>query len=191
MGSWIVQELLRVWEAADGRRMSWAEVDRLQAEAAPFAAFIDPDRLDFYNPANMESAIRSYLARTNQPSPAGRGAILRLVYESLALKYREVNETLNRVIKRPAKVVHIVGGGCGNVLLNQFTADATGLPVLAGPREATAVGNLMVQAVGLGILPALADSLPLIRAAFPIEPYAPQDRAPWDAAYARFQMIGK
>jgi rhamnulokinase len=190
MGSWIVQELLRVWEAADGQRLSWAEVDRLQAGAPPFAAFIDPDDPGFFNPPDMEAAIRRFLARTGQPAPAGRGAILRLVYESLALKYRTVNETLNVVTKRPARVVHIVGGGCGNVLLNQFTADALGLPVLAGPREATAVGNLMVQALGLGILGSLAGAQPLIRAAFPIASYTPGARAPWDGAYTRFRRLG-
>jgi rhamnulokinase len=189
MGSWIVQELLRVWEAADGQRLPWAEVDRLQAAAAPFTALIDPDDRGFYNPPDMEAAIRGFLEGTSQPAPAGRGAILRLVYESLALKYRAVNELLDAVTGRPARAIHIVGGGCGNVLLNQSTADALGLPVLAGPREATAVGNLMVQAVGLGILPSLTESQPLIRQAFPIETYTPRDRAPWDAAYARFKKI--
>ncbi len=190
MGSWIVQELLRVWEAADGQRMPWAEVDRLQAAAAPFAAFIDPDDGGFYNPPDMEAAIREYLARTGQKVPEGRGAMLRLVYESLALKYRAVNETLDVVTRRPSRVVHIVGGGCNNELLNQFTADALGLPVLAGPREATAVGNLMVQALGLGLIASLTDAQPLIRDAFPIKSYTPGDRAPWDAAYARFRSLG-
>ena len=89
----------------------------------------------------------------------------------------------------PARVVHIVGGGCGNVLLNQFTADALGLPVQAGPREATAVGNLMVQAVGLGLLPNLPAALPLIRQTFPITVYNPQSPGVWDAAYQRFRAV--
>ena len=188
MGTWIVQELLRVWEGADGQRMSWAEVDRLQAEAVPLAAFIDPDAPDFYNPSNMETAVRAFLARTNQSAPAGRGALLRLVYESLALKYRQVNEMLDTVTGRPAKVVHIVGGGSGNVLLNQFTADSLGLPVLAGPREATAVGNLMVQAVGMAVIADLSQAQPLIRQAFPITAYTPGDRTAWNAAYLRFRQ---
>jgi sugar (pentulose or hexulose) kinase len=189
MGTWIVQELLRVWEAADGQRMPWGEVDRLQAAAPPFGGFIDPDDRVFFNPANMEQAILEYLSRTGQPAPSGRGAMLRLVYESLALKYREINETLDTVTGRPARVVHIVGGGCGNVLLNQFTADALNLPVQAGPREATAVGNLMVQAVGLGLLPTLADALPLIRQTFPIAAYTPQARDIWNGAYQRFRAL--
>ncbi|NLF23083.1 MAG: rhamnulokinase [Lentisphaerae bacterium] len=189
MGTWIVQELLRVWETADGQRMPWAEVDRLQAAAPPFGGFIDPDDRGFFNPANMEQAILAYLSRTGQPAPSGRGALLRLVYESLALKYREINATLNTVTGLPARVVHIVGGGCGNVLLNQFTADALGLPVQAGPREATAVGNLMVQAVGLGLLPNLPAALPLIRQTFPITVYNPQSPGVWDAAYQRFRAV--
>ncbi|MDD5706823.1 MAG: rhamnulokinase [Kiritimatiellae bacterium] len=189
MGTWLVQELLRAWEAADGRRLTWQEVDTMTPAAPPFAALIDPDDARFYNPANMETAIRDYLAATGQPAPAGRGAILRLVYESLALKYRLVNEQLAQVIGRPAKVVHIVGGGSGNKLLNQFTADALGLPVMAGPKEATAVGNLMVQAMGLGVLPDLAAAQPLIKAAFPIGVFQPGDRAPWEAAYERFLKL--
>lgn len=187
MGAWIVQELLRVWEAADGRRMSWEEVDRLTPAAPPFAGLIDPDDARFYNPADMEIAIRDFLAATGQPPPAGRGAILRLVYESLALKYRLVSEQLAAVIGRPPTVVHIVGGGSGNRLLNQFVADALGLPVLAGPREATAVGNLMVQALGIGLLPDLAAARPFVRAAFPIVRHDPGDRAPWEAAYRVFR----
>lgn len=189
MGTWIVQELLRVWEAEDGHRMSWGEVDRLQAAAPSFTSVINPDDRSFFNPSNMEQSIRDYLNRTSQTVPEGRGVLLRLVYESLALKYREVHEILNRVTGRDASVVHIVGGGCGNVMLNQFTADAIGLPVQAGPREATAIGNLMVQAVGMGLLPDLADALPLIRGAFTITDYAPREHNLWDAAYQRFREI--
>jgi rhamnulokinase len=186
MGTWIVQELLRGWEAADGRRMSWDEVDAMTPAAPPFAAFLDPDDARFYNPPDMEAAIRDYLAAGGQPVPASRGGFLRLVYEGLALKYRLVNEQLAAVCRRPARVVHIVGGGCGNALLNQFTADSLGLPVLAGPREATAVGNLMAQALGLGLLPDLAAAQAPIRAAFPIATFTPGNRAPWETAYERF-----
>lgn len=192
MGTWIVQELLRGWEAADGRRLRWDEVDALTPAAPPFAAFLDPDDARFYNPPDMEAAIRAYLAAGGQPLPAGRGGFLRLVYEGLALKYRLVNEQLAAVCGHPARVVHIVGGGSGNALLNQFTADALGLPVLAGPREATAVGNLMAQALGLGLIPDLAAAQAPIRAAFPIATFTPGNRAPWEAAYGRFlRMIGE
>ncbi len=190
MGTWIAQELLRAWEAADGRRMSWTEVDAITPAAAPFTAFIDPDNARFYNPANMEEAIRAFLAETGQQQPADRGTTLRIVYESLALKYRLVNEQICAICGTPTQAVHIVGGGSGNALLNQFTADAVGVPVHAGPKEGTAVGNLMVQAMAKGIIATMADAQPILRAAFPIKTFQPGDTAAWDAAYARFRALG-
>ena len=191
MGTWIVQELLRVWEIADGKRMGWDEVDTITPAAPAFTAFIDPDDKRFYNPANMEQAVRSFIAETGQTAPSDRGTILRCVYESLALKYRYVNETINRVTGTETEVVHIVGGGSNNPLLNQFTADSVGVPVLAGPKEATAVGNLMVQAIGAGVIPDLKAAMPLIKAAFPITTFKPQNTAAWDMAYARFTKLLK
>ncbi len=189
MGTWIVQELLRHWEAADGQRMSWAEVDRLQAAAPPFSAMIDPDDAGFFNPPDMEQALYAYIDRSGQTRPQGRGPLLRLVYESLALKYRLVHELLNGVVGHPANVVHIVGGGSGNHLLNQFTANALDLPLVAGPREATALGNLMVQAVGLKLLPDLQAALPLIESAAEMRRYQPQERERWEQAYADFRAL--
>jgi rhamnulokinase len=186
MGTWLVQELRRAWAVADGREMAWEEMTRL-AEAAPaFATMIDPDDPGFYNPANMETAIADFCARTDQEPPADRGAALRTVYEALALKYRLVNDQICAVSGTETDAVHIVGGGSKNALLNQFTADALGLPVLAGPEEATAVGNFMVQALGLGVLGSMHDALPIIKEAFPIRTFQPADTAVWTAAYERF-----
>jgi sugar (pentulose or hexulose) kinase len=114
---------------------------------------------------------------------------MRLVYESLALKYRLVNEQICAASGSVTKVVHIVGGGSRNIMLNQFTADALGLPVVAGPEEATAAGNLMVQAKGLGLIRSLPDALPLIRGAFPIRDYRPGKTVAWDAVYERFKRL--
>jgi sugar (pentulose or hexulose) kinase len=189
MGTWLVQELLRGWAVADGKRMEWDEVTRLAAAAVPFALLIDPDDPSFYNPPDMERAIRVFLTRTQQPAPADRGAVLRCVYESLALKYRVVNAIIESVTGTSTETVHIVGGGCRNALLNQFTANALGLRVLAGPEEATAVGNLMVQAMGIGLIPDLARAQPLIRAAFPIREFEPADREVWQAAAERFGRL--
>jgi len=189
MGTWLVQELLRVWATTDGRRMAWDEVTRLAQAAAPFAALIDPDHASFYNPPDMEQAIRAFLTRTGQTAPADRGAILRCVYESLALKYRFVNAQIEAVTGTTTTVVHIVGGGSKNTLLNQFTADAVGVPVLAGPEEATAVGNLLVQAMGCGIIPDLAAGQPLIQAAFPIQTFKPGETAAWNAAAKRLRTL--
>ena len=129
----------------------------------------------------MEAAISEFCRRTGQQPPADRGTLLRSVYESLALKYRVVAEQIAAVSGKPNTVVHIVGGGSRNAFLNQLTANACGLKVVAGPEEATAVGNAMVQAMALGIIGSLADAKSMIRSAFPIREFAPQDRETWEA----------
>ncbi|HAS81113.1 MAG TPA: rhamnulokinase [Verrucomicrobia bacterium] len=189
MGGWLVQELRRGWRIADGKEMGWAEMDSMTHQAPAFTALIDPDAPVFYNPENMEAAIVGFCKSTGQPIPAGRGGFMRLVYESLALKYRLVNEQICKTSGTKTNVVHIVGGGSKNVMLNQFTADALGVPVVAGPEEATAVGNLMVQAVGLGLIRTMQDALPIIRQAFPIRDYKPQATGAWDNAYSRFKGL--
>lgn len=189
MGSWLVQELKRIWQHADGTEIKWSELDRWTREAPAFTAFVDPDDRSFYNPPDMQKAIDEFCRKTGQPVPAGRGTYLRLVYESLALKYRHVNDLLGSITGKPNKVVHIVGGGSRNIMLNQFTADAIGLPVLAGPEEATATGNCMAQAMGLGLIKSMPDAIPLIREAFPILEYKPRDTARWDEAFRKFKPL--
>ena len=189
MGTWLVQELVRGWTVADGHKPAWEELNRMAESAPSFTAFVDPDDPGFYNPSDMARAIDDYCERTGQPVPPDRGTYLRAVYESLALKYRHVNEQICRASGTTSRTVHIVGGGCRNELLNQCTADATGLPVQAGPEEATAVGNLMMQAVGLKLLGSIADAQPLIRDAFPIRTYVPGDTDSWNEAYERFGRL--
>ena len=189
MGTWLVQELRRAWRIADGREIEWAELNRLTEEAPAFTALIDPDDPSFYNPSNMQSAIEAFCRRTGQRVPATRGEFLRTVYESLALKYRMVNEQISRVTGYNTKVVHIVSGGARNIMLNQFTADAMNLPVIAGPEEATAVGNLLVQALGLGVIGSLHDGVRIVREAFPVSKYEPRDPDRWEDAYERFVKI--
>lgn len=189
MGGWLVHELRRIWREKDGREMEWKDIYGQAKRAKPFAAFIDPDDKSFYNPPDMEKAINDYCRRTKQKLPAGRGAVLRLVYESLALKYRHISEDISKISGQPTKVVHIVGGGSRNEMLNQFSADAIGMPVVAGPVEATAVGNAMVQALGMGVIKSMHDALPIIRKAFPIKAYKPQNAAGWDSAYHRFERL--
>jgi rhamnulokinase len=189
MGTWLAQELRRGWAVEDGREPSWKDLDALTIRAPAFAALVNPDDPSFYNPDDMAEAIRAYCRRTGQTPPSGRGAFLRTVYESLALKYRLVNEQICGVCGSRSQQVNIVGGGSLNVMLNQFTADALGLPVLAGPVEATAVGNFMVQAMGLGLLPSMQAAQPVIQAAFPIRRFEPGDRKPWDRAYETFRRL--
>ncbi len=191
MGTWLVQELRRAWRDRDGREMAWDEMNALTERGTPFAAFVDPNDASFYNPANMEEAIIAFCRKTGQEPPRDRGTMLRSVYESLALKYRAVGEQIALVSGKPNRAVHIVGGGSKNELLNQFTANACGLKVVAGPEEATAIGNAMVQALGLGVIAEMSEAQALIRDGFPIREYKPKDRAAWDAAYTRFRSVAK
>jgi rhamnulokinase len=191
MGTWLVQELRRAWKAHDGRELDWDELNRLTKQGKPFAAFIDPDDRVFYNPQNMEAAVLDYCRRTGQEPPADRGSMLRTVYESLALKYRVVSEQIARASGFSSSVIHVVGGGSRNVFLNQLTANACGAKVVAGPEEATAVGNAMVQAMGLGVIKRLKDAKAMIRSAFPIKEFVPQEQQTWEKAYARYQAVVK
>lgn len=189
MGGWLVHELRRAWRDVDGKEMEWAQLYAQARAAEPFAAFVDPDDPGFYNPANMEKAFIQYCRRTRQRAPKTRGGLVRMAYESIALKYRMINEDISAVCGQKTYRVHIVGGGSQNELLNQFTADALGLSVVAGPVEATAVGNIMVQAMGLGIIRSLREALPIIKQAFPIREFKPVNPAAWDQAYARFRKL--
>ena len=189
MGTWPIQELRRAWAVADGKETPYGELTELAAGAPAFISLIDPDDKGFYNPSNMQEAIADFCTRTGQAVPADRGTYVRTVFESLALKYRFVNESICSACGNPSKVVNIVGGGSKADMLNQFTADALGLPVLAGPEEATAVGNFMVQAMGLGLIKSLQEAQPVIRQSFPIKTYQPENTEVWDRAYERFRKI--
>jgi len=193
MGTWIVQELRRAWEKEDGKAMDWAEIVALADRAPQFSAFIDPDDSSFYNPRSMTETIQEFLKKTGQAVPPssgeGRGAYVRIVYESLALKYRLVNELICKASNTKTAVVHIVGGGSKNAMLNQFTAEALGLPVVAGPDEATAAGNLMVQAMGLGLIGSMRGAIPMIKDAFTVKTFTPADHGAWENHYNKFLAI--
>jgi rhamnulokinase len=191
MGTWLVQELRRAWRARDGREMEWEEINRLTEQGAPFAVSLDPDDPGFYNPSNMETAIIEFCRRTGQTPPADRGTMLRSVYESLALTYRVVAEQIAAVSGLPNRVIHIVGGGSRNAFLNQLTANACGVKVVAGPEEATAVGNAMVQALALGVIRKMIDAKALISSAFSISEFAPRDRETWERAFQRYRAVVK
>jgi len=191
MGTWPIQQLLKLWEEEDGQKMSWDEVVKLVEKAPPFNGFIDPDNQIFYNPDNMEKAIIGYLKRTGQRVKLERGTLLRVIYESLAMKYRYVKEQIDDVCGTPSEMLNIVGGGSKNALLNQFAADATGLRVITGPEEATAVGNIMLQGIALGIINSIDEAHELIRSAFSIKEYLPKNFKKWDSEYSKFLKILK
>jgi rhamnulokinase len=183
-GLWLVQECHRVW-ATQGAEYTWDEISALAQDASPFGSLVDPDHPDFLNPVDMPQAIRAYCRRTGQSVPEGPGEILRCIFESLALKYRWVLTCLEEMLGYELEVIHVIGGGSQNRLLCQLTADATGKTVLAGPVEATAIGNALVQAISLGVVGSLAEGRDLITHSFPLRHYEPRRTEGWDAAYER------
>jgi rhamnulokinase len=186
MGLWLVQECRRSFERA-GHDYSYEELSQL-AEAAPrVASLIDPDHPSFLLPPDMPTAIAGYCRKTGQAVPETPGAFVRCCLESLALKYRQVLESLESLTGKRFEVLHVVGGGSQNALLNQFTADATNRPVLAGPAEATAVGNVLVQALGLGLMGSRDDIREVVRKSFAVTTYLPKHAAAWDEVYASFR----
>ena len=186
-GLWLVQGCRKAW-AKDGL-LSYEELVQAAADARAFTAFIDPDNRDFLNPPDMPEALTAYCRKTGQKVPESRAAVVRSLFESLALKYRTVIDQLRLVLGHPIEKIHIIGGGSRNELLCQFTADATGLPVVAGPAEATAVGNILVQAMAMGRVSSLAEMRAIIRESFELRTYEPADTAAWDAASARFRDV--
>ena len=190
MGLWIVQECRRVW-AGQGEALSYAELAELAERARPFQAVIDPDHAEFFKPGDMPARIQSYCRHTSQAVPESKGAMVRCVLESLALKYRWALERLEEVLRRRLDPLHIVGGGTQNRLLNQLTADATGRLVLTGPVEATALGNVVMQALALGRIGSLQEGRELIRRSFPLERCEPRTEAQqqWDEAYQRLSSL--
>ncbi len=187
-GLWMIQECRRVWQA-EGASLSWNDITAMAAAAPPFTAVLDVDAKDFLAPGDMPARIRDYCARTGQPVPQDRGTIARVVFESLALRYRHVQEMMDDLVGRRIGTLHIVGGGSQNRLLNQFAADATGRPVVAGPVEATAIGNILMQMLAVGAIASLEEGRQVVRNSFATERFEPGDAAPWDEAYERFKRL--
>jgi len=190
MGLWLVQECKRTW-IHQGEELSYDEITRLAAEANPFLAVIDLDDPRFLYPGEMPERIQKYCADTNQTVPVTKGEIVRVALESLALKYREVLQQVEDLTGNRYEPIHIIGGGTKNKLLNQFTADCTGRFVVTGPVEATAIGNVLMQAYGLGHLNSLADLRSVVRASYAPETYQPGNRDRWDEAYAILQKVNR
>lgn len=187
-GLWLLQECQRAWRRA-GRDWSWPTLVALAREAAPLRSLVDPDAPDFLNPGDMPTAIRAYCRRTDQAEPEDPGALIRCCLESLALKYRWVVEALEGLTGRRLETVRVVGGGSQNALLCQLTADACGRRVVAGPAEATALGNILVQAVARGHLPSIAAGRRAIAASAERATYEPGDPGGWDAAFPAFVAL--
>ena len=188
-GLWLVQECRRIW-GIEGEKFTYSELARMAQNEKSFGSLIDPDALNFLRPDHMPSEIQNYCNLTNQVVPQTKGEILRCIFESLALKYRFVMENLEELTGNPISTIHIIGGGSQNEFLNQVTADATGKLVIAGPVEATALGNALVQAVASGLFDSIWDGRKILAEQTDLKVYEPKVKAIyWDEAFVKFKNI--
>jgi rhamnulokinase len=190
MGLWLVQRCKVAFDAA-GKNIPYVEFDRLAQSAPAFRSLVNPDDPRFLNPKDMPKAIQEYCRETGQPIPRTEGELVRCAYESLALKYRQVLGWLEELTGNTIEVIHIVGGGSKSWILNEFTAGACNRPVVTGPIEATAMGNLMTQVRADGEVGSLAEMRAVIRASSEVRRYEPANQAQWDMAAARYAGLGK
>ncbi|MDX1978748.1 MAG: rhamnulokinase family protein [Bryobacteraceae bacterium] len=185
-GLWLWQECRRDWALA-GHHYSYDEMTRMAEQARPFASVIHPDA--FLEPDAMPEQIAAHCRKNGQPVPQTHGEYCRVILEGLALRYRQVLENLAELTGRRLTRIHIVGGGSRNQVLNRFVAGATGRPVYAGPAEATAAGNILVQAMGAGLLKNLEEARAMVTASFPVTIIEPGSQSAWDEAYAVFTKL--
>lgn len=196
-GLWLVQECKRTWER-EGKSFGYDELMKLAEAATPpgpplarggdggVGSIVNPDDASFMLPPSMPAAIADYCRKTGQAVPEGPGAIVRCALDSLALRYHWVLERLEELTGQRITTIHIVGGGCQNTLLCQLAADCCNRTVVAGPVEATALGNVLVQMIGLGLIKSLAEGREIIRRSFDVQTYEPRQPEQWEERYRRF-----
>jgi rhamnulokinase len=187
-GLWLVQECRRIWNQ-EGNDFDFGELVTQAEAATPLTSLINPDAGSFVAPSNMPKAIQDYCQSSGQPVPESPGQVIRCALESLALRYRSVHNWLEELSGAEIGTIHIVGGGTQNKLLCQMAADACNRVVVAGPVEATAVGNVMMQAVAAGDVDSIASAREVIKSSFDVERYEPHETAQWDEAFSRFQKL--
>jgi rhamnulokinase len=187
-GMWLYERCRKEWPE-EVRRLSHPELQGSAMQAEPFRSIINPDDAMFANPPSMIGAIQAYCWKTGQPAPGTPSEICRCIFDSLALRYRQVFTYLTEMADFPIEVLHIIGGGSLNKYLNQFTANATGATVLAGPEEGTAIGNIMLQAKAAGLVKDIWEMRKIIADSLQLKRFEPADKAEWDAAYKKFQEI--
>ncbi|MDP8243217.1 MAG: rhamnulokinase family protein [Candidatus Hinthialibacter antarcticus] len=188
MGLWLVQQCKRAFERR-GENYDYAQLAQMASKAPAFRSIVNPDDPRFLNPSDMTEAIQTVCKESGQPEPETPGQFVRCALESLALKYDVVIQTAERLTGQSVEVIHIVGGGCQNQLLNQLTANACGKPVVTGPIEATVLGNLLVQARASGDLGSLQDIRDVVRASSEMVDYEPTQSEAWTHAKERFQAL--
>jgi rhamnulokinase len=179
MGMWLLQEVRKVWKK-DGKDFYYNELIKLASASDEFKTIIDPDDSLFLNPPDMVEAIKRYCICKNRTVPESKGEFIRCILESLAIKYKIEIEKINCITEKHIEALHIVGGGSQNEMLNQFTADAAGIPVTAGPIEATAIGNILVQAIAKGMIQSIKKGRKIVSDSFPLKTYLPKNSAKWN-----------
>lgn len=184
-GLWLIQEIRRNFKAA-GKNYSFNDMEQLAKADEPFACFIDPDAPEFATAGGVPEKIQSYCRKTNQPIPESDGAFIRCIYESLAMKYRFAIHQIAENTNRDFEVLNLLGGGTKDGFLCQMTANSLGIPVAAGPVEATALGNILLQLIALGDMKDIDEGRALIKTQEHVKNYQPEDTEIWENAYKKF-----
>jgi rhamnulokinase len=185
-GLWILQECRRDWSRSE-EELTYSRLSEIAASSAGLVSFINPDDPGFAAPGNMPERVRAFCSKTGQLVPEGKGALVRCILESLALSYRRGLERLEGILGKRLDPIHLVGGGSRNRLLCAFAANATGRTVVAGPVEATAIGNVIMQAIALGKIGSIGEGRECVRGSFEVTTYEPHDVDAWEEAYSRFK----
>ena len=188
IGLWLIQESRRQWRR-EGSEYSYAQLEQLALDAPPLGSFIDPDAPEFAPPGDIPGRVRDFCRRTCQPVPETVGQVMRCIYESLALKYRFALDQLSRATGKHFSALHVLGGGAKDRLLCRMTACCAGLPVIAGPVEATGLGNALLQLAALGELESLDEGRALLARTQPVTRYEPRGHNLWDKSYTFYQHL--
>lgn len=189
-GMWLLEQCLKEWKK-EGISYAYEKLVKMAESAPAFQSLIDPDHASFANPASMTKAITEYCVATGQPAPANHAEFVRCIFESLSLKYKYILGKIKGLAPFPIEKLHVIGGGSKNPLLNQWTANALGIPVIAGPSEATAIGNIMIQAKAAGCVETLTEMRQIIRESVHLEEFQPESNNEWEAAYQKFLSVVK
>lgn len=188
-GMWILEQCKKEWDV--DHAYSYPELINLALDAQPFKILFDPDDDSFANPASMTKAISEFCRKTGQVIPSSEGEFVRAIFDSLALRYKQVFEAMKSFAPFPVEALHVIGGGSRNEFLNQLTANAIGVKVVAGPAEATAIGNMMLQAKAVGLFHNLQEIRKFVLDSVDVQVFDPQDSGEWNDAYLRFLTYAK
>lgn len=187
-GMWLLEQCLKEWKK-EGITYAYEKLVQMAGSVEPFKCFLDPDHISFANPLSMTKAIVEFCKKTGQNIPENHAEFVRCIFESLSLKYKYILGLLKELAPFPIEKLHVIGGGSKNPLLNQWTANSIGIPVVAGPSEATAIGNIMIQAKAAGCVETLLEMRQIIGNSVQLDEFKPQNTGEWDEAYKKFIKI--